>query len=164
MEPLSLSLNCAVNSIANRLFPLGFDVQGVDTAKVAPSTYEELCAQFATGRHVVASEGSENTIYACKETNYAFRAWHDWCHVRGGHDFSLEGEKAVCAMQIEHLRKFYPGNPDLPKWERILEAEIVGQALYFAKHGKFPKHQRAFVEAYIRRNTAALLRAAEIAY
>ena len=50
---------------------------------------------------VVAREGADNTIFGAPEVNYAFRAWHDWCHWMGGFDFSLYGECATCNMQIE---------------------------------------------------------------
>jgi len=95
---LDRGLNAAVAHIAYSLAP-SFRV-----AADAPHTYKELKQQIeGQGIVVVSSAASEQTIYGNSEINYAFRAWHDWCHWRGGHEFSLEGERAVARMQCAHL-------------------------------------------------------------
>lgn len=67
----------------------------------APSTYAQLCSHLDAGKTlVVAQEGSAQTIFGDPRINYAFRAWHDWCHWSGGFDFSLQGETNTCMMQI----------------------------------------------------------------
>src|SRR5208282_1357378 len=98
-----IHFNAAVLTMCSRLLPGGYDV-----SLAAPETYEELIAHLdAGGRMVVYSGGSERTIYGDPEVNFAFRAWHDWCHWRGRHDFSQEGERVACAMQSEHLVTLY---------------------------------------------------------
>lgn len=145
LAPLDRGLNVAILHIASRLFPTGFDV-----AAEAPETYEALCAHLEKGgRMLVWSGGSDATIYADAEVNHAFRAWHDWCHFTGGHDFSPEGEAAAMRMQQDHLRLLYGDSPEVRRWFAILEAEIVGQAAYYAMWGRFPEDQRAFVEDYL---------------
>lgn len=95
MQPLDLALNVAIMHIAGKLFPLGFDV-----SEDAPANLDELWELLDAGkRMVVWSGGSNHTIYGCPEVNWSFRAWHDWCHWRGGHDTTLEGELACCDMQ-----------------------------------------------------------------
>lgn len=146
-QPLDRSFNAAILHIASKLFPLGFDVEGVDTDECAPFSAETLCQRLdAGGRMVVSSVGCDQTIYECKETNYAFRAWHDWTHWRYGTGFDLEGERATVEHQIADLRKLYGVNG---RWEEILRAEVIGQADYFADHGEFPTDQRAFVEGWL---------------
>ena len=143
-QPFNLAFNVAVNHIAGKLFPCGFDV-GPD----APATLEALNAQFATGRHKVDNRRSDNTIFACPETNWHFRAWHDWCHWKGQHAFTLEGESAVARMQIEHVRGLYGDGPTLDAFSQLILAEVVGQAAYYAASGEFPADQRAFVRAFL---------------
>ncbi|HVH75197.1 MAG TPA: hypothetical protein VM755_09805 [Stellaceae bacterium] len=152
MQPLDSSLNAAIIHIAGKLFPLGFDVS--DTA---PSSFKELCGHLNAGnRMVVFAGGSDRTIYADPEVNWAFRAWHDWCHWRGVHDLTLESERAVCRMQTWHIRKLY-GEVIARKWGSIIRAEIIGQAQYFHCHKRFPEDQRGFIEAYLRDRDEALL-------
>jgi len=82
-----------------------------------PETYEELIALLdAGGRMLVYSGASERTIYGDPEVNYAFRAWHDWCHWRGRYDFSYEGERAACAMQGDHLIARYGDSSQTRRW------------------------------------------------
>ncbi len=140
---LDIHFNAAVLIICSRVLPGGYDVS--DTT---PETYEELVALLDAGRRmVVFSGGSEQTIYGDPEVNFAFRAWHDWCHWRGRHDFSHEGERAACAKQGDHLVTVYGESSQTRRWRQILRAEIIGQREFFDRHGVFPEDQRAFVEA-----------------
>lgn len=89
-------------------------------------------------RHLSVRAGASNaTIYGCREVNYAFRAWHDWCHWRGGHDLSIEGELAACHMQEHHLLELYGDTEQTRKWRTLLRAEIVGHAEYYRRHKRF---------------------------
>ena len=101
---------------------------------------------------LVWSGGSENTIYAEPEVNWAFRAWHDWCHYRGAHDFTPEGERSVFELQRSHLLLFYGDSLQTRRWIRILRAEVIGQQEYFYRYGHYPHDQRAFVEVYLKDN------------
>jgi hypothetical protein len=145
-KPFCLSFNIAVRTIAARLFPCGYDV-----AEAAPNSLDELNAHIAeTGRMLVYSGASDSTIYACPETNYAFRAWHDWCHWKGQHPFTIAGERAVMQMQRDHLRTVYgPTHRELCIWDAILEAEIMAQAERHESTGAFPVDQRTFVEELV---------------
>lgn len=145
MQPLDTNLNVAIAHVALRLIPAGFDV-----SEHAPPTFDQLTAHLDAGkRMVVFSGGSDVTIYADPEVNWHFRAWHDWCHWRGNHPFSLAGETAVFRMQAEHLIGLYGNGPDVQRWIRIIHAEIVGQAEFYEVHGHFPEDQYAFVVAYL---------------
>jgi hypothetical protein len=145
-KPLDLGFNIAVRTIAARLFPCGFDITADESA--APSTLEALQAHIeATGRMLVWSGASDHTIFACPETNWAFRAWHDWAHWRYALPFDLAGERAVCEVQKANLATVYPGRPSLPLWGRILDLEITAQAEHFTTTGSFPIDQVAFTLA-----------------
>ena len=150
---LDRGFNAAVLHIANRLFPCGFDVRDK-----APETFDALKAQVADGgRMVVWSGGSDQTIFGDPEVNYAFRAWHDWCHLAGNHDFTLEGERAASRMQMVHLIELYGIDARVARWCHIINAEVVGQAEHLRDTGEFPKDQMAFVRSYLGEHTAAAL-------
>lgn len=140
---LDHELNVAVLLIARRLFPASFDV-----SEDAPSTYEALKAHFESGkRYVVYSGGSDRTIFGDRHVNYHFRAWHDWCHWKGGHDFSVRGEYETFRMQHRHLVTIYGDNDTTRRWRSILFADIIGQRLHEKLCGHFPDDQPAFVKA-----------------
>lgn len=100
---------------AYRILDIGFNVAVAHLAdKTArsfgsltlPHTYEELIHQIeAHGIFVVWSGASEHTIFGDPEINYAFRAWHDWCHWRRKSDFSPSGEIAVAHHAASRLRR-----------------------------------------------------------
>lgn len=116
----------------------------------APASFGELCAQMSTvGAIVPWSGASDATIYSAPEINHAFRAWHDWHHWAGGLDFSPEAEARVCQRQIAEMLDLHGLNAVTERWVRILDAEINGQVAYFARWGRFPDNQRAFVEQYL---------------
>jgi hypothetical protein len=142
---LDIQFNAAILTVCRRILSAGYDV-----SDHAPQTYEELVAHLEAGnRMTVYSGGSDRTIYGDPEVNYAFRAWHDWCHWRGRHDFSLEGELATCTMQVRQLVARYGNSSQTQRWQRILHAEVIGQREYFDAHGYFPEDQRAFVDSYL---------------
>lgn len=154
MRPFDRGFNAAVVRIAGRLFPDGFEV-----SDQAPQTYDELVALLdAGGRMVVWSGGSARTIFADPVVNYAFRAWHDWCHWRGRHPFTPAGEQACFRRQCRHLRALYGRGPRTRRWIRLLAADLLGQQRYYERHGRFPEDQRAFVRAYLADPERALAR------
>jgi len=132
------TFNRAVIAVTNHLMPCGFDV-----AETAPSTLGELTEHMnTTGRMLVYSGASENTIFGDKEVNWAFRAWHDWHHYHEQLPFTLKGEIMVCARQKEDLfRQFGYINP---KWEDLLDIEITEQVKEYVKTGVFVEDQVKF--------------------
>jgi hypothetical protein len=146
------ALRQAILETTTRLLPDGFDV-----SDSAPQTYEQLKALMDAGNRLrVWAGGSEDTIYKEPYVNYAFRAWHDLCHWRGQFSFTLQGEIATCEMQCRQLLEFYGKNETTHEWCAVLRAEIVGQALYFQRHKRFPEKQNHFIAAYLRDHEAAL--------
>lgn len=143
-QPLSRGFNVAVATIAARILPCGFDV-----SDNAPDSHKALMAHYRlTGRVQVWSGASERTVFACKETNYAFRAWHDSKHILFDLPFTMDGEAKVMRLQQEDIRAIYDGNrADL--YCAILEAEVIGQGEYNETHGGYPVNQAAFVAAYL---------------
>ena len=151
MEPLDRGFNAAILSIAAELFPDGFDV-----SPDAPGTYKALKGHLDAGKRLVVYDGgSEGTIYVDPAVNHAFRAWHDYSHWKGEHDFSLEGECAVFEMQRRHLLYLYGDSAQTRRW--ILRAEVIGQRLFYERYKRFVDDQRGFIEAYLKDPEATLL-------
>lgn len=153
LSPFDQGLNDAIIEITNRL------VGPFKVSNDAPGTFRELKAHLDTGKRVVvAREGSEQTIFGDPEVNYAFRAWHDWCHWKGGYDFSIEGEMATCNMQIEQLYAIFGVSETTKRWSRYIIAEVIGQRRYYERYREYLSDQRAFVTAYMHDPTQALQR------
>jgi hypothetical protein len=145
MKPFDTGLNTAIKHIASKLFPCGYDV-----ADTAPETLDQLNAHIeTTGRMVVWSGASDNTIYADAETNWAFRAWHDWCHWKAQLPCTLAGEIAALDMQIEHLKTL--GLLTAFR-EAALRAEVEGGARLFEITGRFPDDPRRFALTWLKRH------------
>ena len=153
MEPLDPGFNLAILSIASSLFPDGFDV-----SPDAPGTYKGLKAHLDAGKRLVVYDGGcEGTIYADPAVNHAFRAWHDWSHWKGDHDFSLQGECCVFDMQPRHLLYVYGDTEQTLRWIDILRAEVIGQRVYYGRHKRYVEDQRGFIEAFLKNPEDALL-------
>jgi len=145
VQPLDATLNEAILRVVELLLPGGFTV-----SDFAPATYDKLTSHLDAGRKMVVWSGASNeTIYGDPHVNYAFRAWHDWCHWTGSHPFTPEGEYAVYLMQCGHLVSLFGPSMRLERWCRILRAEIVGQQEYFYQNGCYPANQRRFIENYL---------------
>lgn len=141
-EPLNAALNVAVWTLANRCHPAGWDV-----ADKAPETLEELTQEVTQrGRMTVWSGGSDGTVYADRETNWAARAWHDWAHWRYQLPFTLEGETATAFVQVAHLVDAYGDGADVVEMAALLLGEVVGQAAFYEVTGTFPPDQFAFTQ------------------
>jgi len=147
---LDQSFNVAVNHIANKLNPRGWTVlPGEEYDERTGGCYQTLDdfrgAVHHEGRMIVNADYSdpELTIWGCRKTNYAFRAWHDWHRLKRNAPFDLDGEIAVANSQARDLINLY-GVATSGPWRKLLEAEVIGQARYMAYHGQFPTDQKGF--------------------
>lgn len=145
-EAVSIPFNAAVMTMANRTNPRGWDV--VD---LAPSSLHGLTLHVRnTGKIAVWSGASENTIFACPEHNYAFRAWHDAVHYQIQQDFSMAGEAATAFAQCADLLDQYGLDEDTREFCAIILCEVIGQSAYYTLHGQFVPDQREFYAENIR--------------
>jgi hypothetical protein len=151
-KPINPAFNACVQTICKSVWPQSFDV-----SENAPSNFEELKADFAKrGRIAVWSGGSEHTIFGEPDINYMFRAWHDWCHLHGNHDFTVEGERNAALMQCEHIRQRYGDGETAAEFCKLVMEEVCGQAEYQKARGHFPNDQVAFARAYLDNPIAAM--------
>jgi len=163
MLPMNRRFNIAVNHIASILFPAGFDI-----SPSAPSSINGLCESFTSGRLTVYDGASDKTIFACTETNYNFRAWHDHCHVRPSrnklgryypslcYQFTESGESSVCLEQYKDIESLYGNGRESSIFKRIIHAEIMGQWQYKESLGGFPIDQYGFVAMYLQDSLRAM--------
>jgi len=151
-KPLSRAFNCAVDTIARKLFPAGFDV-----SDSAPSSIDEILHYYNKyNRLCVWSGESDQTIFADREINYAFRAWHDHAHIRpylfgdsAPYAFDYRGEGLTLIEQMNDIRKVYGRGKLSEFFAEILHAEIIGEFDYCEKYGGFPIDQYGFVSDYL---------------
>ena len=140
------AFNAAVLHIAGKLNPCGWDIV---PERYAPSTLGELRMVHAiTGRIAISGANSDRTIFGDPEVNFAFRAWHDWHHLKLGAQFDPAGELAVANSQAGDLIALYGAAVSRP-WRKLLEIEINGQVRYFAYHNCFPDDQIGFARAQL---------------
>jgi len=101
----------------------------------APDTLESLTRQNSSSL-VVWAGASDSTIFGDKSVNWAFRAWHDYLHLKLNAEFNEKGETIVAIEQARQLRNDAQG--------RIITIEVIEQLNYFNKHGHFPVDQLKF--------------------
>lgn len=115
----------------------------------APESYKELSQYYdtlAAGDPIpVAGGGSEYTMYSQESINHAWRAYHYGIHIVHELDFSLDDEMRTCEVQIEHMRMYHDHYGFTDQDYAAVRADVVGQAMYYAKHKKYVDDQRAFV-------------------
>jgi hypothetical protein len=110
----------------------------------APSDYDSMCEYYyTTGALAVWSGASDTTIFSCAKSNHAFRAWHDFCHIRAMADFSEAGERRAMLMQIRMVSDLtWLSMPSKEICYKILQCEVMGQIAYHREHGVFPENQK----------------------
>lgn len=151
IDAIDLRLNAAVLTIANRLFPTGYELDDNP-----PSSLTDLQSRMAATPTRVWSGASDTSIYGDREVNYAFRAWHDFHYWRSGLNFAPHNEAIVAQMQCADLITVYGDSATTRRWCDIIRAEVIGQMTHYYKHGDYPMDQMGFVRAYLEDKAAAL--------
>lgn len=146
MKALDETFERATLEIARSLWPKGYEL-----SNSAPKSLGELKGIYAAhGLIVVSSLHSENTVFSSPAVNYAFRAWHDWHHIRLNAEFDRLGELLVhdaMAMDLARYAIKYAGQGH--RVFALLKCENVGQLDYWERFGNPPDDQRAFACGYL---------------
>lgn len=144
-EPLNPAFNDAVNLIASRIFPLGFDVH-----RAAPNTYDDLrVCMDVFNRMAIWSGDYSQTCFGDTETWQQFRAWHDWVHYRFGAPFTMPGEHTACHIQAGQLMRLYGRGDDVVEMIALLFCEIVGRLEDGMEHGRPTPDPHAYCAANV---------------
>lgn len=123
---------------------LGF---GWRATALAPSGLEQATEELRAC-HLIGSPfrvyagASDDTIYDCPETNYAYRFWHDTRHVWLGADFSADAELEVASCHLAQAKGAGFGLGTIEY--QLLYADTVGQTLFMAQSHRFVENQRQF--------------------
>jgi hypothetical protein len=141
--------NEMVEIAVDHLMPDGFDV--TDNPSECDTQAKVRRWYNATGRIMVWTGESEQTIFGAPHINHAFRAWHDYVHVVFGLPFTPQGEHLV--MKIQQRQVLTLGSmftaEEQALFLKLLECEIDAQVQYYETHGEFVKDQRAFAERWM---------------
>lgn len=145
-DPLNITFNVATLHCATRCFPFGWRV----TDNHVEPNLVLMRAEFEDKHTLTVWTGaSDCTIFADREINWAFRAWHDWHHVHCSAGFDRDSELRVAYSQADDLIKLYGRTIQTRDMVALLFAEIIGQFDYNAEAGFFPIDQMAFVKAVL---------------
>lgn len=154
MKPFNLGFNAAVTTLARKVWPLGYDVSDDIAHANAPDPEAYFAEITARQRVTIYTGGSGATIFGDPDVNYDFRAWHEWTHYVLRAPFDIEGELRVANRQCEDIAKLYGHGGRTIRWQRLIMAEVYGQALYFKQWGVFPEDQRTFDNAFLQASYA----------
>lgn len=109
----------------------------------APESFKELKARSLDKVIPVADYGCDKSIYGDNLINIKFRFWHDVTHLELDQGFSVSGETSVIEAHLSEAREF--GLSELAM--RILEADTIGQVLYYDKFKCFVDNQAAWLDS-----------------
>jgi hypothetical protein len=110
----------------------------------APSTFKELKSQCLESKIItIERAGSDKSIYSSAYVNSCFRFYHDVTHLTLDKGFSVLGESTVIDSHKADAVKFGLS----PLAMRVLEADTIGQVLYYQKHKTYVLNQRAFLDS-----------------
>lgn len=84
---------------------------------------------------IVWSGGSDKAIFD-KESNWLFRAWHDWAHIRSMIGFTPRQECDAALFQMREVQS--------SAFARLVWIEVAEQALHLERTGQFVDDQIAF--------------------
>lgn len=110
--------------------------------------FEEFKEETKTrGTMPISADHCENSIFASKSVNVAFRAWHDQVHIEMNEDFGYCAESRVAFKQAAEL-------PEDWGYEKMLiMCEIIGQAMHHDKYNEFVGNQMEFTKELIKNGT-----------
>jgi hypothetical protein len=144
-------LSAFVRSEAERTAnELGFEWRPADLAPMGLEMLTtELRSSHLSGLPFRVYGGfSDDTVYDTKETNLAFRFWHDTRHVWLGADFTPDAELEVASC---HLAQAKAAGFERRSIEfQLLYADTAGQTLFTSQAHRFVVHQRQFALDYVR--------------
>ena len=110
----------------------------------APESYKALKRAAISSKCIpIADYGCDKSIYGDNKINILFRFYHDVTHLELDSGFSVSGETSVIESHLADARLFGLS----PLAMRILEADTIGQVLYYDKHKAFVNNQAAWLDS-----------------
>ena len=141
----------AIESAARLAKEVGFsyDAVAIDPDLIHDDDIQREFAECSRTRRPfrVWSGASDNTVFTCREGNWAFRFWHDVVsHAVGKLGFDMRDELTAGMQWVRKVSNEF-GAKSLET--AIAYADTCGQTLYCAAKGEFPVDQIAFVSQYV---------------
>lgn len=138
--PLCPIFNAAMVRLAHEAMPDGYNVE-----VGAPATLNDLVKRYyREGRITVELTGSGGCTMGIPEQHYAFRAWHDMCHVAECGPFTVPGEIHLARLHHAAIYARYGFNAWTQWFCALIEIEIVSQNEINEAKGHYPCDPRAF--------------------
>ena len=136
MQPFDADLNRAIMLLA----------PAHEVRSIAPQTFAAVRRSAnETDRIVVWSGEAQHSIYGDATVNYAFRAWHDACHLAADIPFTIAGEEAAVAAQCAALRARWSGCPQ--RWLDLIACDVLAVVYTLHATGEYLADQRSAVQA-----------------
>lgn len=142
----------ATKDIVSEIMPQGFD-----TNSPSSGSLEECTNYFLTHGRMCVDPGfiARTSIMGDAWSHQAFNAWHDFCHVQGQCEFTLEGERRVDEIMQQHLARWWTSSARPVTQEAFLRASAVlkmfnlGRLEYWLEYGEQPADPRQFLYGYL---------------
>ena len=112
----------------------------------APESFKALKEKTIGGVIPVADYGCDKSIYKDASINIKFRFWHDVTHLELDKGFSVSGETSVIEAHKKEALDFGLS----PLAMQILEADTIGQVLYYDKFKCFVDNQAAWLDSCLK--------------
>lgn len=119
----------------------------------APESFKALKASTLGKIIPVADYGCNTSIYEKPEINIKFRFWHDVTHLELDEGFSVSGETSVIKCHLKEAKDYGLS----PLAMEILEADTIGQVLYYNKYKEFVVNQMAFLDTCLQHGLSKAL-------
>lgn len=140
MLPIDSEFNAIVLHLVRLHVPKGYRLTSENM-----DSFEQMKRMFQESGFITVNTGfSDNTIFGSASVNWAFRAWHDSCHLALNADFSPEGERQAAALQQKQLVAAFPTHPKLKYFIDLIDIEVNGQLAHYLNTGQFPADQFQF--------------------
>lgn len=120
-------------------------VPAFDVADSAPNTVADVVSHYRQSGRLLIWAGASDACVFDAATNWRFRAWHDWAHVRTLAGFDVAGKIALGHWQAGEARG--------DKLAQLVICEVSGQAAHYARTGAFVADQIAFTLEYLQRRS-----------
>jgi hypothetical protein len=101
-----------------------------------PPPFDDVVRIYHSTHSIIVWAGKSDKAIFDTQSNWLFRAWHDWAHIRSGHGFTVAQEQLVARFQQAEISS--------DRFASLVWVEVAEQALYLGRTGKFVEDQVDF--------------------
>lgn len=100
-----------------------------DVADHAPESLADVVAHYKRSGRLLVWAGASDACVFDRASNWRFRAWHDWAHVRTQLGFDVASEVALGNWQAAEAQS--------DALATLVHLEVSGQAAHYGRTGNF---------------------------